>query len=410
MKTKRLISILMTIVMMLSVVFCAVPTASADTTSEVTKVTGLKQTSASRSSIGFSWTKQLGVDYYEVQMKESNSNNWVTMTKYASGNDIEYNLNVATNYDVRVRAINSYYDSGWSDVVTMGTACDRVTNLRQTYAQTNSITFSWSKVNKAEKYQLCFYDNNIETVKGTTSNTSYTVKNLKSSNFPDRVYVKPIRYVNGQSIVENDYYYNYEKLYGFQLRLRPGKGPKPTVSNYYGYLKQEYIEIYANKNADGYECKIYNAKGKNVGTYSTTSRSDYSYFYLKNISSNQYYKIRVRGYVNLNGKKVYGAWSDPIYTHLKTNLKLKFVGSKKINVSWNKVAGATSYTVYSSDKNEGYKKVCTTKKNSISVTKVKNKKLKSGKTYYFYVIANKKVGKTTYKSGLKEAYYIRRIG
>lgn len=407
MKTKRFISILMTAVMMLSVVFCAVPTVGAKTT----KVTGLKQTSASRTSIGFSWTTQLGVDYYEVQMKESNSNNWVTMTEYAyGGNRTEYNLSTATNYDVRVRAVSSYYDSGWSDVVTMGTACDRVTNLKQTYAQTNSITFSWSKVNKAEKYQLCFYNNDIETVKGITSNTSYTVKNLKSSNFPKYVYVKPVRYVNGYSVVENENWYSYEELYDFQLRLRPGKGPKPTVSNYYGYSKQEDIKIYANSNADGYECKIYNAKGKNVGTYSTTSYSDYSYFYLKNISSNQYYKIRVRGYVNVNGKRLYGTWSNPIYTHLKTNLKLKFVGSKKINVSWNKVAGATSYSVYSSDKNGGYKKVCTTKKNSVSVTKVKNKKLKLGKTYYFYVIANKKVGKTTYKSGLKEAYYIRRIG
>lgn len=85
MKTKRFISILMTAVMMLSVVFCAVPTVGAETT----KVTGLKQTSARRTSISFSWTTQLGVDYYEVQMKKSNSNNWVTMTKYAKGSDSE---------------------------------------------------------------------------------------------------------------------------------------------------------------------------------------------------------------------------------------------------------------------------------------------------------------------------------
>lgn len=407
MRTKRFISTVMALVIMLSVVFCAVPTVGAKTT----KVTGLKQTSADRTSIGFSWTTQLGVDYYEVQMKESNSNNWVTMTEYAyGGNREEYNLNTATNYDVRVRALNSSYNGKWSDVVTMGTACDKVTTLKETNAQTNSITFSWSKVYKAQAYQLCFYDNNIETVKGTTKNTSYTVRNLKASNFPQYVYVRPVRYVNGKPIVEYKYWYSYESFYGHNLRLRPGKGPKPTVSNYYGYSNLEDIKIYTNKYVDGYECKVFNAKGKNVGTYSTTSYSDYSYFYLKNISSNQYYKIRVRGYVNVNGKKLYGTWSNPIYTHLKTKLKLKFVGSKKINVSWNKVSGATSYTVYSSDKNEGYKKVCTTKKNSVSVTKIKNKKLKSGKTYYFYVIANKKVGKTTYKSGLKEAYYIRRIG
>ena len=69
-------------------------------------------------------------------------------------------------------------------------------------------------------------------------------------------------------------------------------------------------------------------------------------------------------------------------------------GSKKAVVKWSAVSGAKNYTVYySTSKNSGYKKAGTTSGKSYSV-----KKLKPGKTYYFKVVANKKVGSKTYTS------------
>ena len=69
-------------------------------------------------------------------------------------------------------------------------------------------------------------------------------------------------------------------------------------------------------------------------------------------------------------------------------------GKKKADVKWGKVTGATNYTVYySTSKNSGYKKAGTTSGKSYTV-----KKLKPGKTYYFKVVANKKVGGKTYTS------------
>lgn len=69
-------------------------------------------------------------------------------------------------------------------------------------------------------------------------------------------------------------------------------------------------------------------------------------------------------------------------------------GKKKADVKWGKVNGATNYTVYySTSKNSGYKKAGTTSGKSYTV-----KKLKPGKTYYFKVVANKKVGSKTYTS------------
>ncbi|MGN0467502.1 MAG: leucine-rich repeat domain-containing protein, partial [Acutalibacteraceae bacterium] len=54
----------------------------------------------------------------------------------------------------------------------------------------------------------------------------------------------------------------------------------------------------------------------------------------------------------------------------------------------------TGYTVYySTSKNGTYKKL-----GSTTSTSYTNKKLSSGKTYYFKVVANKKVGITTINS------------
>ena len=62
-------------------------------------------------------------------------------------------------------------------------------------------------------------------------------------------------------------------------------------------------------------------------------------------------------------------------------------------VSWTKDKSANSYTVYySTKKNSGFKKL-TVIKNSADI-----KKLSSGKTYYFKVVANKKAGKAVVAS------------
>lgn len=69
-------------------------------------------------------------------------------------------------------------------------------------------------------------------------------------------------------------------------------------------------------------------------------------------------------------------------------------GKKRAAVKWKAVKGAQSYTVYyGTSKNSGFKKAGTTSKTSFNV-----KNLKSGKTYYFKVVASKKVGKTAYNS------------
>ncbi len=69
---------------------------------------------------------------------------------------------------------------------------------------------------------------------------------------------------------------------------------------------------------------------------------------------------------------------------------------KKATISYKKISGGVKYQIqYSTKKKSGYKNV---KTNTTSL-KVTKSKLKSKKTYYFRVRAYKKVGSTTYYSG-----------
>ena len=76
----------------------------------------------------------------------------------------------------------------------------------------------------------------------------------------------------------------------------------------------------------------------------------------------------------------------------KVTLKAK-AGKRSATLSWTKVSGASGYKVYRATKKNGsYKRIFTTTK-----TKVVNKSLKKGRTYYYKVRAYKTVkGKKIY--------------
>lgn len=144
--------------------------------------------------------------------------------------------------------------------------------------------------------------------------------------------------------------------------------------------------------ATGYRVQLYNGT-KLVKTVTVTGRKAN----FKKLSKGTKYKVVVTPYVTIDGKNVFGT-AKTLTTATKcampTNVKVT-AGNKKATVKWKKVAGTTGYTVYYSLKKNGtYKSVTVNaKKNSLKL-----KKLKSGKTYYIKVTANKRLGKTVIRS------------
>ena len=117
------------------------------------------------------------------------------------------------------------------------------------------------------------------------------------------------------------------------------------------------------------------------------------------------YTVKVRAYLDINGQKTYGEWSDTAYLFtqpmvVKNGVKIN--GKGQMTVKWDKINGVDGYEVYVSTKEtKGYKKVAkvSSKKGSVTVKKFKKKSFSKKKTYYVYIVAKKKVGGDVYTSG-----------
>lgn len=137
-----------------------------------------------------------------------------------------------------------------------------------------------------------------------------------------------------------------------------------------------------------------------TNTYSTIkSLTSTSYKDIERVSATVY-KYRVRAYKIVNGKRVYGPYSnvancatDPLKVE---NLKKRSVSTSYIAIEWSKVARADGYAIYRSTTRDGsYSKIETVTGSNLYY---KDEDLSSGKTYYYKVRAYKKADSTNYGS------------
>ena len=124
-------------------------------------------------------------------------------------------------------------------------------------------------------------------------------------------------------------------------------------------------------------------------------------FAVSGLTSKQIYKLDIREYVLLQGKKFYGPWYTKWIVPEPKLLNPKVASDTRIKVRWRKVTGATKYVIYgSTNPSKGYKKIKTVskKKSSYIVSKVKKKRIKKYKNYYFKVVAYKGKNKSVSKN------------
>ncbi len=253
------------------------------------------------------------------------------------------------------------------------------TNFKQTAATTNSITVSWSPVSGAEVYQVEYkkYTDSVYT-SGLTAGTSVKIPNLKAnSKYHVRVFAGSTSDPTG--------------LYSTVLTCKTLPG-KPTFqgqrSNYSSQKHTLYFKEASNAALEGYQAKYTNLKTKAAKTVYLGRYSD-----TLPLKNGAFYKVTIRGYITVNGKKAYGT-ARTLYLAQQPKLSKKSNTKNSMTVKWPKVTGATNYTVYASTKpDSGYKKVKTT-----TGTTYTHKNMKINKAYYIYVKANRKVSGTTYSS------------
>lgn len=371
------------------------------------KVTGLKQTDSSNSSIKVSWDAQI-YQYcrYEVYLSRDKVQ-WRVQTSEDGTSSPEYTisgLSAGKTYYVRVLAFT--YDNPdrknatqYSDVLEVVTAPEYKTTITQIGATATGMTLKWNAVSGANGYAVYIAANGSSSSKylDTVKTNTVTITNLK----PGQTYsvqVYPVRTSSANYVASASY--GYSSKYG--LKTLPSKVKNLDITYYWSSIK-EVKAVWGDANADGYQVQVYTYNGKKpIKTYSTTSECAF----MKNITQKTFYKFRVRGYVTIGTDKKYGTWSDymEFSQPVKCTAKTGQIKSKVISMSWTKMKGAKNYTVYmSTSLNSGYKKIATTKSTKLKVSKFKKKALKWNKNYYFYVVANRKSGKKTIKSPVVDA-------
>lgn len=378
--------------------------------SSVPLVADMKQTDASTTSAGISWSCPGSEVRFKVEMseqmssgywtyKESQSSASITLTKLGAGK--VYYVRI-TPFKYNIEGLNKYtkVKGTTSRPLRVVTAPDSTpASLTHVKSSTDTIKVKWSAVPGADTYEVEYYIDSSKARKCVTTKTGVTLKKL-AKNETYTIYVTAgRRYADGTTTAWSD-----NDLYKWGIPVKPSKVSGVDVTHYWQNLSEICVENSRIGCADGYQYQLYTAyKDKDSKIKTVTTSSAYTYIKTSALKKHNFYKVKVRAYaLNSKNEKMYGGWSSWKYVSPQPDVtKAKNNKSKKgIQINWDKIKGANRYVVYVSNKKDsGYKKFQTTTKTGTVITKCGKSKLKSGKTYYFYIAPQKKVG-NKYVSGL----------
>jgi len=376
----------------------------------------VSQQAATNTAVGISWSTVGGATKYGVQIATSQSA-LDSATEYTAtkNSGAITNLKPATTYYVRVRAYSSSEVSVWSKAVTVYTAPNNITSIKQTNAKQGSVTFTWSPVSGVTGYKIyrCLpngtYSSPYATVGAST--TSYTMSVEKNSLY--YVTVVPTNHgydfpADNDSIVET--YCVPAPTAPKKLTVTGGNADNGTLE--FGWNPTSYAE-----NTHGYKIEVYKYKknGKKAriakaemtrSAYESSVLYNGGYSIKKAAMHTNAICFRVCSYVNINGKKIYGNWSSyKNFIPQAKHLKLSPYSRTNATLSWKKVTGATSYDVYyktSSSDSASWKLVA----KGVKGTSVSVPLNYYGRSYY-YVKTNKVFGKKKFTSAApKKAPYV----
>ena len=366
---------------------------------EPDKVTNL-DASTTGSGVKLTWNKVSGADGYEIAMKEPGSSKYDTYTASGTSKTISGLTDNEGTYKFKVRAYKTangekIYGS-YSSIISVKIEEKieepaKVTGLKATKTS-YGVKLTWNKVSGADGYEIAIKvpgASNYELYNATgTSKTITGLNDAGTYKFKVAAYKK----VNGEKI-----YGSYSSIASIEVEEEVEKLEK--VTGLKGTVSGSEVKLTWNKvsGADGYEINmVIPGYGNTVITTTSTNRT------VSGLTETDYsYDTKVRAYKTVNGKKVYGSYSNTIEVYAEkevtkpakvTGLTGKQTGTSTVKLTWNKVSGADGYEL--AVKIPGYG---TEKFESTKTEKVITGLVKESDPYEFVVIAYKLVnGKRVY--------------
>jgi hypothetical protein len=363
-------------------------------------VTGFVQEKASADSAEISFKLPDKKAQYSVQLSTSKDGEF---TEHAIATEEKVSLTelkAATSYYVRVvpfyqkwNAFNEVFERTYGtaseafEIVTAPNAKPK--KITQTAATVTGFTVFWDAVDGVSGYYVEYYcaGSTKKTTKKVTKNQIKLTGLTKNSEY--NIFVTPYKKSAGGFVAMDET--NYASVYN--IPVQPSKAGKATVTKFWQSIGKVNLKTTKIACADGYQYVLYTAYSDKAQKIATTTSTAYSSADIKStkLKKSAVFKVRVRAYITVEDKKVYGAWSDWTYISAPSEVTLSR-NKAGIHAGWGKVKGADRYLVYiSTDKTSGYKKCFVTTKTSCDITSYGKTSIKTGKKYYVYVIPQVKV-------------------
>ncbi|MEY8391785.1 hypothetical protein D3Z36_13855 [Lachnospiraceae bacterium] len=383
------------------------------------QVTGVKQEADATYGVGLSWNGVPDVASYSIEWCEDLT---FMGTSYGKKDNITQNIGTITGltsgktYYARVTAVAADGTLGQSSqaIQVVTTPSSVVQGLKQTKAENKKVSLSWNQAEGANLYDVGYRK------AGTQDKLKYITTDKTACAISGAADVKYEVYVYAMRTCDTGYVASVEKPTGMYMSTLPKKITKvKMVESGSDTNPQAGIVVFswnASKAADGYEIEISSNNGKKILKKTITAKQfEASRGFMEvnssKLKNTQFMRIKVKGYTQVGKSKKTGPASNIYYfAKCPNNIKNAPVNNSDlaagVKVSWSKMTGANNYTVYiSTSSNGGWKKAGTTKGTSLVIKKCGGSTLRTGVTYYYKVVANKKVKGKTYSSD--KAWYKR---
>ncbi len=265
--------------------------------------------------------------------------------------------------------------------------------IRQTGAEGRKVTLAWDRQGEAASYEIYY--------KYARQETYHFLKQVDTQKeHPEETVTLPKagrKY--GILVLPYDQEGHAGEVYVLEdCRTLPGK---IALQSQRSYATSRSMKIYWKdvESAQGYEFLVQGLSGNFKKRYWAEKKTS---IVLTGIRPGSFYRMRVRGYILINRKKVYGT---SFYTYIAQQPRVKFKWSSHCTAlaSWPRVEGARDYLVYLTDNPaRGFRKVKTvTDRQAIIPGLGKDRK------YYVYVVARMGRGKSVYVSPKTKRYTFR---
>ncbi|SFB13347.1 fibronectin type 3 domain-containing protein [Acetitomaculum ruminis DSM 5522] len=259
---------------------------------------------------------------------------------------------------------------------------------------TNQINLNWSALKSISNYEI---------YRATSKNGKYELLSRVSAK----------NYTDSDVKLGNKYFYKirgYESSYGTYLytnfssiisaKCVVGVSQYLNISQY--DMHKLSVSWYSVNSVNGYE--LYRATSKK-GKYKKIFDGNSTYYADTAVSLGKTYYYKVRAYVNLNNKKIYGNFGKVMNSKLIVTAPyintIEVAGSKQLYIRINPLKDITGYIIYEAKSYDGtYKKIAKTK-NPYYL----RKGLKKDTSYYYKVKAYKTIKKKDYISDFSYSYY-----